>query len=247
MKNSGLFLGLRLFFGALVPGCVWVGAVASFVFPSGTSLLDTVRCITVPELSLLLGISFLAGYVVQPVSYRAAVCLSSGRWLDIRLFAFLRWGQQKGGNYKGFADDVREKATAELEKRFPIANKCLATNNLQGEPELLFAFCKKIIILQSDRLGKMLDEVEGDINLLASLPLPLTVLTAALIRLFRHSPAWCGATILLGLVLVCLLLVQLREVIQGEKRTCFEMFLILTGPAHDGGSIPARTAGGHGQ
>ena len=32
MKPSELFLGVRQFFGALIPGCIWVTAVSLLVF-----------------------------------------------------------------------------------------------------------------------------------------------------------------------------------------------------------------------
>lgn len=119
----------------------------------------------------------------------------------------------------------------------PLLRKCChAPRRDQIEQEhLLFQACKKIVVERSERLGKMLADYEGDINLPASIPLPLGILIGALFRrvdqftpnLTWRTETWSWLVPVVGLVVVGVLLFALDESRAAEERVGFEAFLTL--------------------
>lgn len=233
MKVFGFPLGTRLLFGAFVPGCVWVAALViglrGICFLKGATMN-----VSTPEFSVLVGISFLVGFAMLPLSYMCAAKIARQDWAKQTLVKVFRLDRQPG-NTPGRAAclcKARKAAWKVLKDQFGEAARLIAPAVEDGQPdsEPLVALCKKTVLLRSERLGKDLDAIENEINILAALPLPLAVLTAALAvraALWWHSAGpWVGIAAA-GLLLVCTLLARLGGVMESEKRTCLEMFLIL--------------------
>lgn len=105
------------------------------------------------------------------------------------------------------------------------------------EEALLFEFCKGTVIDRSERLAKELSDKESEIHLVGTLPLPLLLLTGALFPRvpelsafhLRGSPyVWRWGMLALGVGITTLLLGTLRNMIEDERRSGFEMFLVLS-------------------
>ncbi len=241
------FLGIRHFFGALVPGCVWIAAVVILLAGKG-SLVSAARGISASDLTILLGIGFLAGFVLQSFSFRVGTALASSPVLKKKPFNVLRWGHGNTEYYSNYATTVRQKAEAALKEESQVAFQIPeevkkgigktgdGKGKKQNDPDLTFLFCKRTIVERSARLADELEGIEADINLLATLPLPLAFFTLALA--YRAFMSWqpavlCLLVLLLGFALICLALVQLQDMQEGEKTVCFEIFLVLADAPSD--------------
>src|SRR5437870_272916 len=104
MKPSELYLGARRFFGALIPGCIWVTAVGLCIVATPLSKFVDWGHVGAIQVSMFLGISYLVGVVLQPVSFHTATSVASSRLLVNSAVSRLRWGQRQWN--AGFGDRV---------------------------------------------------------------------------------------------------------------------------------------------
>lgn len=244
MKPSDLFLGIRQLFGAAVPGCIWTIALGLCISATSINQFVAWKDIEGIQVAAFLGISFLLGKILQPLAFGIATELAASRLFVNKLFNVFRW--QGGEGHVEFANRVTERVKSVVNDHVATVLKgkegsawSTDADTKRREESHLFELCKKIIVERSERLGKELEEREGDINLVASIPLPLILLTVAVaqraselttLNLRWDSTTWCWLIPATGFAVVCVLLIQVYEMMESERRACFEIFLTLTEP-----------------
>ena len=254
MKPAELFLDVRRFFGALVPGCIWTTAIGLLIWADSLDELLRWREWTGIVVASYLGISFLVGFVVQPVSFGVATWVASSPLLDNRVVSRLRWGRDRWS--VEVVKSASRVATAVIAEHYPGVAEALAGNGSEdhdGRREgVVFELCKRIVLERSDRLGKKLEDYEAEINLLGSVPLPLSILTVAFflrahqfadVHFSGTALTWSWLVPIVCLAIVCVALFTLGESRAAEKRVCFEAFLALekaTGGEESVHEVPPR-------
>jgi hypothetical protein len=257
MKPSDFFIGSREFFGALIPGLIWLAAAVlifinvsihkMLVYASNTNWIGALS---------FAGLALLVGTLLQSRSF------SFSRMVH----KFLREAEQPNSKYpriKRFLSNHSVKRYfgepfAPMSYRsalFEQAEKKIRGNiksvypNLKGEhfdptdqlyqgERQIFTACKRSVLARSPELGHLLKEKEVEVNLIGTLPLPLFFFALGLLlhsrdiselplRVNHLSWLWSFGIVAVALVAVIHLLLRFHALRKEEVRMCLESFFLI--------------------
>jgi hypothetical protein len=257
MKPSDFFIGSREFFGALIPGLIWlIAAVLIFVDQSIPKLLVYASSTNWIGALSFAGLALLIGTLLQSTSFS----------LSRAVHRFLREAEQPNSrfrrmnhflNYRLIRRYLGETISpmshhtallAEVEKKLqrdttsPYLNikseKVDTKDQLYKGERQVFTACKRSVLARSSELGRLLKEKEVEVNLIGTLPLPLLFFALGFLlhsadvsllplRFNQVSWLWNVGVAVVTLIIVAHLLLRFHDLRKQEVRMCLESFLLI--------------------
>lgn len=233
MKASDFFIGTRQLFGFLLPGALWIAAW--MLIQNMTPVTYLTGEPWIPNLLLFIGLSYVIGFVVQT-------------WIFALIMEYQEWRHRSKSRSQSAAnskapppvpkeaqENAQLAATGETEveryrrRLVDAVEKDLSTRPAGSlEREKLPRFCKNFVLENSTNLRDQILELEGEINLMVGVALPLVFLSVAWMNyeggnLRTFWPAVAGA-LAASLYFLFRRVPKLRE---GEELMWCEMYLIL--------------------
>lgn len=257
MKPSDFFIGSREFFGALIPGLIWLAAfVLIFIDKSIYGVLIYASSTNWVGALSFAGLALLLGTLLQSRAFSFAR----------RVHRFLREVEQPDSKYprisrflgnrflerylledsasmchrRGLIEQAQSRIRGHMKGAYQSLNgekMDLADQLYQGERQI-FTACKRSVLARSPELGRLLKEKEAEVNLIGTLPLPLLFLTLGLLLhsrdiselplRFNHlSLLWDFAIGVFAVVAITYLLLRFHASRKEEVRMCLESFLLI--------------------
>jgi hypothetical protein len=257
MKPSDFFIGSREFFGALIPGLIWLAAIVLIVVDASIHrlLIHAANANWIGVLSFT-GLALLIGTLFQYRSFN----------ISRQIHRFFREAEQPNSNYPrtsrflnsrfvkryfgeplapmayraALLKQAEEKIRERIQNVYPNLEGQhfdLKDQLYQGERQV-FTACKRSVLARSPELGRALKEKEAEINLIGTLPLPLFFFTIGLL-LHRNDISqlplkfkgqlwlWSIGISVAAVIAIAHLLLRFHALRKEEVRVCVESFFLV--------------------
>ena len=257
MKPSDFFIGSREFFGALIPGLIWLAAaVLIFINESIHKMLIYASSTNWIGALSFAGLALLVGTLLQSLSFNFSRMVHrflreaeqpNSKYPKINRFLSNRFIKRYVGepfapmSYRSaLLKQAEKKIRGDVKSTYPNlkGEHFDPTDQLyQGERQV-FTACKRSVLTRSPELGRLLKEKEVEVNLIGTLPLPLFFFALGLLlhstdiselplRVNHLSWLWSLGIVAVALVAVTHLLLRFHALRKEEVRMCLETFFLI--------------------